>query len=228
MGPGKEPDHHEPKSLAATLLVVVYYNRCKIQRYYPSPLQGSVFLADAPLQIGNRPSILRDAARLQVAVDSLVKAVQARDRAWATRHHLSVSQLHGLLALGREGPLTVTHLGDTLRLEKSTASRLAKGLLSLGLVRKRPSSSDDRKVILQLTEKGIRISRRILNDLSEEYIAGVGRLNPSTREVLPTILDQLSGEFSTDAGSSETEGPESSTGTQLHRATQDQPEGTTT
>jgi DNA-binding MarR family transcriptional regulator len=152
-------------------------------------------LAEDYDNLQNRPSILRDAARLRESVDALVVAVQTRDRAWAARYQLSASQLHGLLSLQREGPLTVTHLGEALGIEKSTASRLAKGLLSLGLVRKRPSNLDERRVILQITEKGMRMSRRILNDLSGEYIGAVSRQSPEIRDQLPGILDQLAKEL---------------------------------
>jgi len=87
--------------------------------------------------------------------------------------------------------MTVTGLGEHLHLEKSTASRLAKGLLVLDLVRKRSPSSDDRVVILQATEQGLRLSRKILNDLSEEYIDLLATLAPGERETLPRLLEGL-------------------------------------
>jgi len=87
--------------------------------------------------------------------------------------------------------MAVTHLGDTLLLEKSTASRLAKGLLEDSLVRKRSPSSDARVVILQLTERGHRLSRKILNDLSEENMEVLASLVPEAREALPGFLEEL-------------------------------------
>ena len=87
--------------------------------------------------------------------------------------------------------MTVTGLGEHLHLAKSTASRLAKGLLVLDLVRKRSPSSDDRVVILQATEQGLRLSRKILNDLSEEYIELLATLAPEEREALPKLLERL-------------------------------------
>ena len=145
---------------------------------------------------------------MQVTITALVRAVHARDRARASRYDLSPSQSHALLTLSREGPLTVTHLGEHLHLEKSTASRLAKGLLKLDLARKRSSSSDDRKVILQVTEKGMRLSRRILNDLSDEYIELLSSIDIPARRKLPAMLDALVELLASDPTLIEKPGPE--------------------
>ena len=151
-----------------------------------------------------RPSLLRAAARLEETLGTLSRALQARDRGRAARYDLSVSQFHALLALEKGGPTPVTGLGDRLHLEKSTASRLAKGLLARGLVRKRSPASDDRVVILQATEQGLRLSRRILNDLSEEYTDLLAGIDPPMREALPQALERLLEELEL---SSSPEGP---------------------
>jgi len=87
--------------------------------------------------------------------------------------------------------MTVTALGERLHLEKSTASRIAKGLLRIGLVRKRSPSSDERKVILQLTEQGLRVARRVLNDYAEEDIELLESLDPDSSGRLPILLGEL-------------------------------------
>jgi DNA-binding MarR family transcriptional regulator len=87
--------------------------------------------------------------------------------------------------------MPVTKLGDALVLEKSTASRLAKGLMDRGLVRKRSPQSDSRVVILQLTEQGQRLSRKILNELSREYMEILEPFEPEVRKELPDYLQRL-------------------------------------
>ena len=141
-------------------------------------------------------SRIRDAALLQEVLGTLVRIIQDRDRDRASRYDLSASQWHALQALVQEGPVTVTELGDLLFLEKSTASRLAKGLLKRGLVRKRSPHSDGRVVILQLTEQGLRLARRILNDLAEEYMDLLEVFEPEERKVLPPLLGRLVQEIS--------------------------------
>lgn len=139
----------------------------------------------------NRPALLRNAARLQESLSALVRAFQSWDRARVARHGLSVSQSQALLALYGVGPLTVSALGEHLHLEKSTASRLAKALLQKGLVRKRSPASDDRKVVLQLTEQGMRLSRKVLNDLVEDHVELLEAMDPDEGAALPKVLDQL-------------------------------------
>jgi DNA-binding MarR family transcriptional regulator len=87
--------------------------------------------------------------------------------------------------------MTVTQLGDHLYLEKSTASRLAKALLEKELVRKRAPQADGRVVILQVTEAGHRLARKILNDLAEEYMDLLEQFEAEVRAALPVLLDRL-------------------------------------
>ena len=139
----------------------------------------------------NHTSLIRDAALLGESLGELIRVLQSRDRDRACCYELSVSQCHALQTLVREGPITVTQLADNLYLEKSTASRLANGLLNRGLVRKRSPGSDGRVVILQVTEQGLRLSRRILNDLAEEYMELLEEFDPEVRMAVPRLLERL-------------------------------------
>jgi DNA-binding MarR family transcriptional regulator len=143
------------------------------------------------LSPASHPSLIRRAALLQESLTGLFRLAQSLDRKRAERYGLTVSQLHALLVLGKAGPMSVTRFGEEMQLEKSTASRLAKGLLRKDLLRKRSLGSDDRKVILQVTEQGIRLLRKIANDLSEAYIDILLRMDPSVRETLPPSLALL-------------------------------------
>lgn len=140
----------------------------------------------------HRRSLIRDAARVQEALSHLIRLLRFRDRDRACCYDLSVSQCHALEALAQDGPMSVSDLGARLYLEKSTASRLAKALLEKNLIRRRAPRGDTRVVILQVTEAGQRLTRRILNDLAEEYMDLLGEFTPEVREALPTVLDRLS------------------------------------
>jgi len=141
--------------------------------------------------MGQDSTSIRDAARLQQSLGQLIRILHLRDRRLASSHGLSVSQCHALQGLMQVGPMTITELGDHLHLEKSTASRLAKGLVAKELVRTRAPSGDGRVSILQLTEAGQRLARRILNEISEEYRAGLEGVDPRVQRELPSYLDRL-------------------------------------
>jgi DNA-binding MarR family transcriptional regulator len=142
-------------------------------------------------QTTDRPTLIREAARLQESLSELIRVLQFRDRDRACCYDLSVSQCHALQALIQRGPMTVTQLGDHMYLEKSTASRLAKSLLDKELVRKRAPASDGRVVILQVTEAGHRLARKIMKDLAEEYRDLLRDFEPEVTEALPKLLDRL-------------------------------------
>jgi DNA-binding MarR family transcriptional regulator len=96
--------------------------------------------------------------------------------------------------------MTVNQLAAHLYLEKSTASRLAKSLLKMELVRKRSPESDGRVVILQATEAGLRLSRRIRKDLATEYADLLEDLDPEVRKVLPGLVRRLTQSIAASTG----------------------------
>lgn len=147
------------------------------------------------------PTTIRDAARLRRSLEHLMRVLHRNDRLRAASHGLSVSQCHALLGLLQTGPMSVTDLGDHLHLEKSTASRLAKGLSQKGLVRTRAPSTDGRVLILQLTEAGQRRARRILNELSEEYRILLEEIEIEFQSELPRLLERVARHLMTDSSS---------------------------
>jgi len=138
-----------------------------------------------------RSELLRTAAQMQEAMSDLIRVLQHRDRERSCCYDLSVSQCQALQAIVRDGPLTVNELSDRLILEKSTVSRLAASLLEKALVRKRAPESDGRVVILQVTEAGLRLSRKIINDLTEEYTSLLEEFDPGVQDAVPRILGRL-------------------------------------
>jgi MarR family transcriptional regulator, 2-MHQ and catechol-resistance regulon repressor len=137
----------------------------------------------------------------------LMRVLRSRDRDRACCYDLSATQCHALQALVRRGPLTVNDLAAHLYLEKSTASRLAATLLDKELVRKRASRSDGRVVVLQVTEAGQRLSRRILNDLTVEYMELLKQIDPELRSALPHLLERLTSVVARRSGGARPCGP---------------------
>src|SRR6516165_10842075 len=64
------------------------------------------------------------------------------------------SAVHTILEIGIRGPLTSGELGDFLRLEKSSVSRLVRKLIDCGELRETPDELDARSKQLSLTAKG--------------------------------------------------------------------------
>jgi len=66
------------------------------------------------------------------------------------------SAVHTILELGIRGPMTSGELGDCLRLEKSSVSRLVRKLIDCGELRETTNELDARSKLLSLTAKGRR------------------------------------------------------------------------
>ena len=66
------------------------------------------------------------------------------------------SAVHTILEIGIRGPMTSGELGDFLRLEKSSVSRMVRKLIECGELRETPDELDARSKLLSLTAKGCR------------------------------------------------------------------------
>lgn len=64
------------------------------------------------------------------------------------------SAVHTILEIGIRGPMTSGELGDFLRLEKSSVSRMVRKLIDCGELRQTPDEADARSKLLSLTAKG--------------------------------------------------------------------------
>lgn len=125
------------------------------------------------------------------ALAELVRVVQFRDRDRACCHGVSVSQCYALKGLVDEGGLTVNELAGYLYLEKSTASRIANGLVERGLVRREGDPDDGRVVRLVSTTAGAELAARIEVDLLAEYSDLVADFDPAVRSDVADLVSRL-------------------------------------
>lgn len=82
---------------------------------------------------------------------------EAAERALQTRHRISVSEYHALVALARspdEGRLRQLALADAIPLNHSSVTRLVGRLERVGLAVRHDSAADRRGVYTQITAKG--------------------------------------------------------------------------
>jgi DNA-binding MarR family transcriptional regulator len=96
-----------------------------------------------------------------------------------------------LRAVVQDGPLSVNDLAAELYLEKSTASRLAGGLVDEGLVRKVPDPADARAVRLEATGRGRGLHELIASDLAREYGSVLSDFTSAERERVVEAVRRL-------------------------------------
>lgn len=102
---------------------------------------------------------------------------------------LTHPQYLAMVALWQHGPQTVKQLGTLLLLDSGTMSPLLKRLEAMGHVRRTRSGSDERQVVVELTEQG----QRLRADAVHVHDAVVRRLGLSGDELarLHDVLEQL-------------------------------------
>ena len=81
------------------------------------------------------------------------------------------SAVHTILEIGIRGPMTSGELGDFLRLEKSSVSRLVRKLIDCGELKETPDDNDARSKRLSLTAKGRR-TLEALHAFGRQQVSG--------------------------------------------------------
>lgn len=148
-------------------------------------------MVDVPVD----PGLLADAHDLSGALSDLLRVVQFRDRDRACCYDVSVSQCYALKAVADGGGLTVNELAGELYLDKSTASRVANGLVDKGYLTRRRDAGDGRVVRLVATDAGRTLCQRIESDLALEYAELLGDFDPEIRAAITRLVARLGRSF---------------------------------
>jgi len=96
-----------------------------------------------------------------------------------------------MLALWERSPRTVADLGETLYLESATLSPLLKRLEAAGLITRGRSSSDERALAVELTDRGLALRERALSvpgTIVEQLGMPLAELE-SIRDGLTTLIE---------------------------------------
>ncbi|UFN47427.1 MarR family transcriptional regulator [Roseomonas sp. OT10] len=112
---------------------------------------------------------------------------------------LTYPQYLVMVALWREDGVTVGRLGEQLSLDTSTLTPLLKRLEALGLLTRRRSEADERRVIVSLTERGQRLREEaaaVTRCVAEGTGLPLDRLVRLTRDIrdLRTRLERAAAE----------------------------------
>lgn len=133
-----------------------------------------------------------EAIQLQAGLITFIRAFGLlRPDATPCGQSLSVSEAHALLELSRDAGLSQATLGERLRLEKSTVSRLVTQLQGQGWVERARDPTDGRAMQLHLTTSGRRIADQVAAARADHYAALLERIPPEEREGVLHALDVL-------------------------------------
>jgi DNA-binding MarR family transcriptional regulator len=124
--------------------------------------------------------------QLCLALYTASRAMTARYRVALSSVGLTYPQYLVMLLLWEEGPSSVGGLGQRLSLDSSTLSPLLKRLQALGLVTRTRAATDERLMIIGLTERGVALEAD-----AAEVAAEMGRATGQTPEEYREMTEQL-------------------------------------
>ncbi|WP_346896498.1 MarR family transcriptional regulator [Clostridium sp. UBA7503] len=105
------------------------------------------------------------------------------------KHNLTYTQYLAMLVLWEEEKMTVKDIGKRLHLDSGTLTPLLKKIESMGLITRHRDVNDDRVVIIELTEAGLKLKSEIL-DVPGEVFCKLNISNDEAKE-LKRNLDNL-------------------------------------
>lgn len=121
----------------------------------------------------------------------IVKVLRESSRAAEQRLGVSGAQLFVLRALAEERTLSLNALAERTRTHQSTVSVVVKRLARRNLVRRRQSSTDRRRLELELSPRGRTLLAHAPFAAQDELIAGLERIGARDRRVLGRVLRNL-------------------------------------
>jgi homoprotocatechuate degradation regulator HpaR len=121
------------------------------------------------------------------------EAVMLRFRPHLNESGLTDQQWRIIRALNEVDELEIVELGKSCCLHAASLSRILPKLEADGLVSRRSSKSDQRRVIVSLTSKGRRLFATVAPRSEEIYAALAREIGPAKLEQIYHLLDEVIG-----------------------------------
>ncbi|BDB60895.1 MULTISPECIES: MarR family winged helix-turn-helix transcriptional regulator [Rhodococcus] len=158
----------------------------------------------------NSPARSPSGGRSNKKFDRQVDAVMSASRALVgiaaasvaeVEDRVSIPHLRILVLVGTRGPLTLAGVADELGVDPSGASRAVDKLMKAGLLDRRDSPEDRRKLALTLTPDGAAVVHTVMDHRRDAIAAVLSRLSAGQRDELAAAF----GVFAEAAGEPATE-----------------------
>ncbi len=124
------------------------------------------------------------------AIRRIVRMLRVSARGSEEQLGLSGARLFVLQQLA-EGPCSINALAERTFTHQSSVSVAVSGLIEAGLVSRRPSEVDGRRVEVSLTAEGRALLRTAPPMAQAQLIAGLRRMEPAQRAALARGLEAL-------------------------------------
>ena len=137
--------------------------------------------------------------RLTYSINELAAAINAyADRVLRARWGITINQFTFLAVLEEGQPIDVTHLAECLGVTKAAVSKRVPVLVGKGLVQTSADPANARRVVLTLTDEGLKLAREagdvLEAELEQMFVdrtdLDLERLHADVRALLNTVLSK--------------------------------------
>jgi len=138
-----------------------------------------------------RAGLIAQARAFQDAFLELLPLVQHQDRELAAFQGVSSTQWLALKLCAEDRRLTVSDLAARLHVDKSTASRVAAGLVGKGYLARTRDPADGRVVWMETTPAGHGLRVRLEDARAARYAEALSDFDPEIRAALTRLVSRL-------------------------------------
>jgi DNA-binding MarR family transcriptional regulator len=110
---------------------------------------------------------------------------------YAKEQGLSVPQIGALVHIHSRGACGVTDIGDDLGVTSAAASQMLERLVQNGLIERHEDPDDRRAKRIELTARGLRMVRGIMEIRQRQFAALAERMSPDERDLAISALRTL-------------------------------------
>ena len=141
----------------------------------------------------------------------ITRAIDLHSRWLASNFGLTIPQLVSLGTLANTEFMTPTAMARAVDLSQATITGIVDRLVRRGYVTRERSTTDRRRVVLAITDKGREVLSASPSPLQERFATRLSKLPEENQQVIQTVLEQvvrMMGAEELDAAAMLTSGPQ--------------------
>lgn len=131
------------------------------------------------------------ASSILLSLRQIIRSIDRHNKQLSSSSNLTIAQLVCLRELLIDGPRPIGELAAAVCLSKATVTGIIDRLEKKELVHRDRSTTDRRKVLLSLTEKGATLARSMPWPLQERFKVSLASLDIENIEIIDATLKRL-------------------------------------
>lgn len=121
----------------------------------------------------------------------LMQAGELYTKELGKKYNISSTQLHCLVALHENGPMSISRIAELIMVNSSTVTGIIDRLETKGLVKRSRISEDRRVIMIELTRDGRDLAENAPPPIQHKIFDGLNRLSGEEVEEIAGILIKL-------------------------------------